>query len=151
MMSPERQKVAPFFLGGQDILVAYPTDSMDYDAKLQSLKANNVHFARATVFHELLPGHHLQYYYESRSNPHRELFTTPFWVEGWAVWWEFQFWDLGSPSRPRTGWGCSSGGPTGAPGSSSRSTSTWATGPPSSASTTWSTGWAMSAQAPWAR
>ncbi len=100
MMSPERQKVAPFFLGGPDILVAYPTDSMDYDAKLQSLKANNVHFARATVFHELLPGHHLQYYYESRSNPHRELFTTPFWVEGWAVWWEFQFWDLGFPKSP---------------------------------------------------
>jgi uncharacterized protein YdcH (DUF465 family) len=100
MMSPERQKVAPFFLGGPDILVAYPADSMDYDAKLQSLKANNVHFARATVFHELLPGHHLQYYYESRSNPHRELFTTPFWVEGWAVWWEFQFWDLGFPKSP---------------------------------------------------
>jgi Bacterial protein of unknown function (DUF885) len=100
MMSPERQKVAPFFLGGPDILVSYPTDSMDYDAKLQSLKANNVHFARATVFHELLPGHHLQYYYSSRSNPHRELFTTPFWVEGWAVWWEFQFWDLGFPKSP---------------------------------------------------
>jgi hypothetical protein len=100
MMSPERQKVAPFFLGGPDILVSYPADSMDYDAKLQSLKANNVHFARATVFHELLPGHHLQYYYASRSNPHRELFTTPFWVEGWAVWWEFQFWDLGFPKSP---------------------------------------------------
>jgi hypothetical protein len=100
MMSPERQKVAPFFLGGPDILVAYPTDAMDYDEKIQSLKANNVHFARATVFHELVPGHHLQYYYESRSNPHRQLFTTPFWTEGWAVWWEFQFWDLGFPKSP---------------------------------------------------
>jgi len=100
MMSPERQKVAPFFLGGPDILVAYPTDTMDYDAKLQSLKANNVHFARATVFHELVPGHHMQYYYSARSNPHRELFTTPFWIEGWAVWWEFQLWDLGFPKAP---------------------------------------------------
>jgi uncharacterized protein (DUF885 family) len=100
MMSPARQKVAPFFLGGPDILVAYPTDSMDYDDKVQSLRANNVHFARATVFHELLPGHHLQYYYSTRSNPHRDLFTTPFWVEGWAVWWEFQFWDLGFPKSP---------------------------------------------------
>jgi uncharacterized protein (DUF885 family) len=100
MMGPERQKVAPFFLGGPDILVAYPTDTMDYDAKLQSLKANNVHFARATVFHELVPGHHMQYYYSTRSNPHRELFTTPFWIEGWAVWWEFQFWDLGFPKTP---------------------------------------------------
>jgi hypothetical protein len=100
MMSPARQKVAPFFLGGPDILVAFPTDSMDYDDKIQSLRANNVHFARATAFHELLPGHHLQYYYSTRSNPHRELFTTPFWVEGWAVWWEFQFWDLGYPKSP---------------------------------------------------
>jgi hypothetical protein len=100
MMSPARQKVAPFFLGGPDILVAFPTDTMDYDDKIQSLRANNVHFARATVFHELLPGHHLQYYYSTRSNPHRDLFTTPFWVEGWAVWWEFQFWDLGYPKNP---------------------------------------------------
>ncbi|HTU01145.1 MAG TPA: DUF885 family protein [Candidatus Sulfotelmatobacter sp.] len=97
MLSPDRQKVAPFFLGGPDILVAFPTDAMDYDEKVQSLRANNVHFARATVFHELIPGHHLQYYYEGRLNPHRALFTTPFWVEGWAVWWEFQFWDLGFP------------------------------------------------------
>ncbi|HXQ80771.1 MAG TPA: DUF885 family protein [Opitutaceae bacterium] len=100
MIGPARQKVAPFFLGGPDILVAFPTDAMDYDDKVQSLRANNVHFARATVFHELVPGHHLQYYYEGRFNPHRTLFTTPFWVEGWAVWWEFQFWDLGFPRSP---------------------------------------------------
>ena len=100
MMGPDRQKVAPFFLGGPDILVAFPTDSMDYGDKIQSLRANNVHFARATVFHELVPGHHLQYYYQGRSNPHRALFTTPFWVEGWAVWWELQFWDLGFPKSP---------------------------------------------------
>jgi uncharacterized protein (DUF885 family) len=100
MMSPARQKVAPFFLGGPDILVAFPTDAMDYDDKDQSLRANNVHFARATVFHELIPGHHMQYYYSTRSNPHRDLFTTPFWVEGWAVWWEFQFWDMGYPKSP---------------------------------------------------
>jgi uncharacterized protein (DUF885 family) len=100
MMTPARQKVAPFFLGGPDILVAFPTDAMDLDDKIQSLRANNIHFARATVFHELLPGHHLQYYYSTRSNPHRDLFTTPFWVEGWAVWWEFQFWDLGYPKSP---------------------------------------------------
>ena len=81
-------------------LVAFPTEAMDYDDKLQSLRANNVHFARATVFHELIPGHHMQYYYEARSNQHRTLFETPFWVEGWAVWWEFQFWDLGWPKSP---------------------------------------------------
>jgi uncharacterized protein (DUF885 family) len=67
---------------------------------LQSLRANNSHFARATVFHELLPGHHLQFYYLARVNQHRELFTTPFWVEGWALWWEFQMWDLKFPQTP---------------------------------------------------
>jgi len=100
MLSPERQKVAPFFLGGDDIYVAYPTDTMENDQKLMSLRANNVHFARATVFHELVPGHHLQYYYEARCNPHRALFSTPFWVEGWSLWWEFQLWDLKFPRSP---------------------------------------------------
>jgi uncharacterized protein (DUF885 family) len=100
MMGPAQQKVAPFFLGGRDILVAYPTDEMDYEDKVQSMRSNNVHFARATVFHELIPGHHLQDYYENRFNTHREMFTTPFWVEGWAVWWEFQFYDLGWPKSP---------------------------------------------------
>ncbi len=100
MASPERQKVAPYFLGGDDITVAFPTDSMSQEEKLQSLRSNNRHFARATVFHELLPGHHLQYYWRERSNQHRELFETPFWIEGWAVWWEFHMWDLKFISTP---------------------------------------------------
>ncbi len=100
MMSPERQKVAPFFLGGNDILVAFPTDTMSYDEKLQSLRANNRHFARATVFHELVPGHHLQAFYEARFNQHRELFATPFWIEGWSLWWEFYLWDLKFTATP---------------------------------------------------
>lgn len=94
MMPPEQQKVAPFFLGGDDILVAYPTESMSEEEKIQSLRANNRHFARATVFHELVPGHHLQFYWLARSNQHRELFSTPFWIEGWSLWWEFHLWDL---------------------------------------------------------
>ncbi len=94
MLSRERQKEAPFFLGGRDIHVAFPTDAMTLDEKLQSLRSNNRHFSRATVFHELVPGHHLQYWAKARFNPHRELFTTPFWMEGWALWWEFHLWDL---------------------------------------------------------
>ncbi len=94
MMPPEQQKVAPFFLGGNDILVAFPTDAMSQEEKISSLRANNRHFARATVFHELVPGHHLQAWARARFNPHRDLFSTPFWVEGWAVWWEFHLWDL---------------------------------------------------------
>jgi len=100
MMSPEAQKTAPFFLGGDDILVAFPTDAMTQEEKLQSLRANNRHFARATVFHELVPGHHLQFHANKRYNPHRDLFTTPFWIEGWAVWWEFRLWDLKFISAP---------------------------------------------------
>ena len=28
------------------------------------------------------------------------LFKTPFWIEGWAVWWEFHMWDLKFISTP---------------------------------------------------
>ena len=100
MMSPERQKTNPFFLGGERIIVSFPTDTMDYSEKLDSLRANNRHFCRATVFHELIPGHHLQGWYADRYNPHRQLYYTPFYVEGWALWWEFHLWDLGFPSTP---------------------------------------------------
>lgn len=100
MLSPERQKVAPFFLGGEQILVAFPTDTMDHEEKLGSLRANNRHFCRAVVHHELIPGHHLQQWHWRRYNPHRQLFYTPFWVEGWALWWEFRLWDLGFAQSP---------------------------------------------------
>ena len=100
MMTPEQQKVNPFFLGGDKIIVSFPADTMDYNEKLDSLRANNRHFARATVLHELIPGHHLQGWYEDRYNRHRELFDTPFYTEGWAVWWEFHLWDLGFQQTP---------------------------------------------------
>jgi len=100
MMSPERQKTNPFFLGGDRIIVSFPTDTMDQGEKLDSLRANNTHFCRATVFHELIPGHHLQGWYAERYNPHRDLYYTPFYVEGWALWWEFHLWDLGFHQTP---------------------------------------------------
>lgn len=100
MMSPERQKVAPFFLGGERILVSFPTDGMSQEGKLDSLRANNRHFTRATVFHELIPGHHLQGWYLDRFQSHRQLFQTPFWLEGWALWWELRLWDLGFAQTP---------------------------------------------------
>ncbi|MGH9392228.1 MAG: DUF885 family protein, partial [Vicinamibacteria bacterium] len=53
MMTPERQRVNPFFTGGEVISVSYPTDTMDQADKLMSLRGNNIHFARATVHHEL--------------------------------------------------------------------------------------------------
>ena len=60
MMSPERQLVSPFFLGGETILVSYPTDTMTHEQKLMSMRGNNRHFTRAVTHHELIPGHHLQ-------------------------------------------------------------------------------------------
>ncbi|MCL7959478.1 MAG: DUF885 domain-containing protein [marine benthic group bacterium] len=98
MMSPEMQKVAPFFLGGEVIQVSFPTDGMAHEDKLMSMRANNVHFSRATVHHELIPGHHLQGFMTRRYNPHRRAFGTPFWGEGWALYWEMRLWDMGFPA-----------------------------------------------------
>ena len=95
MLSPERQKVSPFFLGGQSILVSYPTAEMTDEDKLMSLRGNNPHFSHATVFHELNPGHHLQGFMEDRYNTHRGLFGTPFWNEGQSLYWEMFLWDHG--------------------------------------------------------
>ena len=100
MMSPERQKVSPFFLGGEVIQVSFPTDGMEHEYKLMSMRGNNEHFSRATVHHELIPGHHLQGFMTSRFNSHRGAFSTPFWGEGWALYWEMLLWDLGFPSTP---------------------------------------------------
>ncbi|HEY3383703.1 MAG TPA: DUF885 family protein [Vicinamibacterales bacterium] len=97
MMSPARQKVNPFFTGGEVISVSFPTDGMEHEDKLMSLRGNNIHFARATVHHELVPGHHLQGFMADRYNPHRQLFSTPFYGEGWSLYWEMLLWDLGFP------------------------------------------------------
>lgn len=95
MLSPEAQKVNPFFLGGEVIQLSFPTDGMTHDEKLQSLRSNNEHFCRATVHHELIPGHWLQQYMLARHRPERELFESPFWIEGWALHWEMRFYELG--------------------------------------------------------
>ena len=97
MMSPERQKVSPYFLGGPTIIVSYPTDEMSHADKLMSLRGNNPHFSRATVHHELIPGHHLQAFVTKRFYPYRQMFRTPFWIEGWALYWEMLLWDLDFP------------------------------------------------------
>jgi uncharacterized protein (DUF885 family) len=94
MMSPERQRVSPYFLGGDTILVSYPTDDMEHSDKLMSLRGNNPHFSRAVVHHELIPGHHLQGFMRDRHRSYRRIFNTPFWVEGWALYWEMRLWDL---------------------------------------------------------
>jgi len=100
MMTPERQLVNPFFTGGEVISVSFPTNTMSHEAKLQSLRGNNIHFSRATVHHELIPGHHLQMFMNARYQPHRALFGTPFWLEGWALYWELVLYERGFPKTP---------------------------------------------------
>ena len=99
MMTAEAQKTNPFFLGGEEIIVSFPTSAMSHEEKLNSLRANNAHLAKATVFHELVPGHSLQFFMMTRYQPHRQIFDTPFWMEGWALWWEFQLYARGYTSQ----------------------------------------------------
>lgn len=99
MMSPERQLVNPFFLGGESLIISYPTNTMTYEEKMMSMRGNNPYFSRATVHHELIAGHHLQQYMEGRYKTYRH-FETPFWVEGNSLYWEMLLWDLHFPRSP---------------------------------------------------
>ncbi|MGZ5482013.1 MAG: DUF885 family protein [Pyrinomonadaceae bacterium] len=100
MLSPERQLVSPFFLGGEVIQVSFPTSTMSHEQKMMSMRGNNRHFSRATVHHELIPGHHLQGFMTARYKPYRGLFSTPFWGEGWALYWELLLWDMNFAKTP---------------------------------------------------
>lgn len=99
MMSAERQKVSPFFLGGEQIIISYPTSEMTHSEKLMSMRGNNGHFSRATVHHELIPGHWLQMYMNARYKPYRRSWNG-FWGEGWALYWERLLWDMDFPTSP---------------------------------------------------
>lgn len=99
MMSPERQLVSPFFLGGETLMISYPTNTMDYEDKMMSMRGNNPNFSRATVHHELIAGHHLQGFMSDRYKPYRN-FGTPFWHEGNALYWELLLWDMKFPTTP---------------------------------------------------
>jgi uncharacterized protein (DUF885 family) len=100
MMTPERQLVSPFFLGGEVIQVSFPTNTMAHEQKMMSMRGNNIYFSRATVHHELIPGHHLQGFMSARNKPYRAIFGTPFWSEGNALYWELLLWDLGFAKKP---------------------------------------------------
>lgn len=100
MMSPERQRVNPFFTGGETISVSYPTNTMSPEDSLMSMRGNGIHVSRSTVHHELIPGHHLKGFMSDRYNTHRSLFSTPFMGEGWALYWELLLWDHGFPRSP---------------------------------------------------
>jgi hypothetical protein len=98
MQTPERQRINPFFNGGEVTRVSYPTESMTHDDKQMSMRGNTPSFNFATVHHELIPGHHLQAFVAERFNAHRNrLQGTPFWREGWSLYWELLLWDRNFP------------------------------------------------------
>ena len=100
MMTPERQLVNPFFTGGDEISVSYPTDTMTYAQRMMSMRGNSGPLSHATVFHEMIPGHFLQFYMSARYNPYREEFETPFWHEGNSLWWEMLLYEMGFQKTP---------------------------------------------------
>jgi hypothetical protein len=99
-MTPQMQLVNPFFTGGATIQVSSPASSQTLEERLEALRGNNIGFARATVFHELIPGHHMQQYMTQRYRAYRSIFSTPFWTEGMAFYWEMLLWDLGFTHTP---------------------------------------------------
>ena len=100
MMSPERQVVNPFFTGGETISVSYPVGSMTHEQKMMTMRGNNRPFSRATVHHELIPGHHLEGFMSSRYKTYRSPFSTAFVIEGWPLYWELLLWDRGFARSP---------------------------------------------------
>jgi uncharacterized protein (DUF885 family) len=101
MTSPESQKRMPYAAyAGQAMTVAYASESMKHDDKLMAMRGNNRHFSRIVTAHELIPGHHLERYQSSRHRSYRRLFSTPFFVEGWGLYWEMRFWDLNYARGP---------------------------------------------------
>jgi uncharacterized protein (DUF885 family) len=101
MLSLVSQKMLPFAAyGGQKMLVAYPTADMPYAEKLMSMRGNNRYFTRLITPHELIPGHHMQAFMAERYRPYRSMFATPFFGEGWALYWELTLWEQGYGRTP---------------------------------------------------
>jgi hypothetical protein len=102
MMTPERQLVNPFFTGGGQMSVSYPTDTMDYDARMQSMRGNNYGFSHATAFHEMIPGHNLVGFMSARFDDYRANLPGggAFFGEGWPLYWELTLYDKGFDKTP---------------------------------------------------
>ena len=102
MMTPERQLVNPFFTGGGQISVSYPTNTMEYEARIQSMRGNNPGFSHATAFHEMIPGHNLVGFMGTRFNDYRANLSGggPFFGEGWPLYWELILYDMGFDKTP---------------------------------------------------
>jgi len=101
MLSSGEQKHTPYAAyAGHDMLIAYASDGMKHADKLMTMRGNSRPFMHNVVPHELIPGHHLQNFMAARNRPYRRMFSTPFFVEGWALYWEMRLWDLGYHDTP---------------------------------------------------
>jgi len=101
MVDEKTQKNMPYAAySGLNVLVAYACANQDHDHKMSAMRGNNLHTTRIVTAHEVVPGHHLQNYYAARYRPYRRIFSTPFFVEGWALYWEMRLWDLGYTRGP---------------------------------------------------
>jgi uncharacterized protein (DUF885 family) len=101
MIPPDTLQTIPYAAySGQKILVAYPRDDMKQEDKLMIMRGNNRYFVRLSTAHELIPGHHLQAFQAARHHQYRRRFNTPFYFEGWALYCELRFWDLGWARTP---------------------------------------------------
>jgi hypothetical protein len=65
-MTPQMQLVNPVFTGGATIQASSPASSQTNAERLESMRGSNIFFARATVFHELIPVRHMQQYRTQR-------------------------------------------------------------------------------------
>ena len=109
MISPETLRVIPYAAyDGRQMMVAYANAEQKQADKVMVMQGNNRHFTRLVIPHELIPGHHLQQFYEARG-PERP-FSTSFYVEGWAMYWSFAIGTSAGGGRPKTASACSSGG-----------------------------------------
>ena len=98
-LTPQAQLVSPFFLGGAVIQVASPASSMTLQERLESMRGNNIYFARHRIprTHPRTPHAGL---HDAALPTYRSLFSTPFWTEGMAFYWEMLLWDLGFTRTP---------------------------------------------------
>ena len=65
------------------------------------MRGNNVPFSHATAFHEMIPGHNLVGYIGQRYAGYRaSLGGTPFYGEGWPLYWEIILYDKGFHDTP---------------------------------------------------
>jgi len=95
----ETQKRLPFaaYQGYRKrMLIAFSSGEMEPADKVKSMHRNNRYFLRNIFIpHELIPGHHLHFYFSDRSRLHRSYFKNPVGYEGWAFYWEMQLFDRG--------------------------------------------------------